>query len=81
MNKRTTYINNLLVRNTGISLFFIIFLLVGCIENKDSSGLEYMPDMYRSPAIEPYVDYAEIRNEQNPELTKINSNYSWGINW
>jgi len=71
MNKRTIYTNNLLVRITGIGLLFIIFLtIVGCMENEDSSGLEYMPDMYRSPAIEPYVDYAEIRNKQNPDIAK-----------
>ena len=28
-----------------------------------------MPDMYRSPAIEPYVDYAEVRNVINEEAT------------
>lgn len=31
----------------------------GCVTNPDSSGLEYMPDMYRSPAIEAYVDYGQ----------------------
>jgi mono/diheme cytochrome c family protein len=31
-------------------------LLVAC-EDDLSPGVEYMPDMYRSPAIEPYVDY------------------------
>jgi len=27
-----------------------------------------MPDMYRSPAIEPYVDYGEIRGKENKEV-------------
>ena len=27
-----------------------------------------MPDMYRSPAIEAYVDYGEIRGRENKEL-------------
>lgn len=31
--------------------------LTGCITDPNSSGLEYMPDMYRSAAIEAYVDY------------------------
>lgn len=31
----------------------------GCVSDPDSPGLEYMPDMYRSPAIEAYVDYGQ----------------------
>jgi mono/diheme cytochrome c family protein len=42
--------------------------LSSCISDADSPGLEYTPDMYRSPAIEPYVDYGEIRNKENVEL-------------
>ena len=45
-----------------------ILLLVGCSSDPDSAGLEYMPDMYRSAAIEPYVDYGEIRGRENTEL-------------
>ena len=41
------------------------FILGSCTSNADSSGTEYMPDMYRSPAIEPYVDYGEIRGKEN----------------
>lgn len=40
----------------------------GCVADSDSAGLEYMPDMYRSPAIEPYVDYAEIRGREQSGL-------------
>lgn len=36
------------------------FVIASCTADPDSSGLEYMPDMYRSPAIEPYVDYGEV---------------------
>lgn len=36
-------------------------ILGSCSSDADSSGNEYMPDMYRSPAIEPYVDYGEVR--------------------
>lgn len=37
----------------------VMFLLLmgSCKENKNSPGVEYMPDMYRSPAVEAYVDY------------------------
>lgn len=41
------------------------FMLGSCTTNPDSAGLEYMPDMYRSPAIEPYVDYGEVRGHVN----------------
>jgi mono/diheme cytochrome c family protein len=43
-------------------------LLGSCSADADSSGLEYMPDMYRSPAIEPYVDYGEVRGRENVEM-------------
>jgi len=39
----------------------IALLAAACSSDPDSAGLEYMPDMYRSPAIEPYVDYGEVR--------------------
>ncbi len=39
----------------------VALLAAACSSDPDSPGLEYMPDMYRSPAIEPYVDYAEVQ--------------------
>ena len=36
-------------------------LLNSCVSNADSPGLEYAPDMYRTPGIETYVDYGEVR--------------------
>ncbi len=48
-------------------------LLGSCSSDPDSSGLEYMPDMYRSAAIEPYVDYGHVRERENPELKLIQS--------
>jgi mono/diheme cytochrome c family protein len=45
-----------------------VLLMSSCVSDPDSSGLEYMPDMYRSPAIEPYVDYGEIRGRENSEV-------------
>lgn len=49
---------------------FILFtgLMVSCVGDPNSPGLEYMPDMYRSPSIEAYVDYAEVRGLFRPEL-------------
>jgi mono/diheme cytochrome c family protein len=42
-----------------------------CNSNPDSAGFEYMPDMYRSPAIEPYVDYGEVRGRINEAFTGV----------
>ncbi len=58
----------------GVMLTAISVVLFGsCVSDKDSSGLEYMPDMYRSPAIEPYVDYGEVRGRENAELKMLQS--------
>lgn len=46
----------------------IALLTAACSSDPDSAGLEYMPDMYRSPAIEPYVDYGEVRGGINEDL-------------
>ncbi len=48
MNKRRT------------NLFIVAaasMMLASCTVNDNSPGLEFMPDMYRSPAVEAYVDY------------------------
>lgn len=58
-------------KKTGIGFKLIagsLLLLASCSKNPDSAGLEYMPDMFRSPAIEPYVDYGEVREQQRPEF-------------
>ena len=46
-------------------------LLASCGADPDSPGLEYMPDMYRSAAIEPYVDYGEIQGKENKDLKMV----------
>lgn len=38
-------------------LCLVLFGMGSCTTDENSPGLEYMPDMYRSPAIEAYVDY------------------------
>ncbi len=45
-----------------------VAVMSSCSADKDSAGLEYMPDMYRSAAIEPYVDYGEIREVTHDDL-------------
>lgn len=42
--------------------------ITSCTSDKDHPGHEYMPDMYRSPSIEPYVDYGEVRGLITHEL-------------
>jgi len=44
-----------------------------CSSDSDSPGLEYMPDMYRSPSIETYVDYGEVRGRENTDLKMTQS--------
>lgn len=50
-----------------------LLMMGSCVSNPDSSGLEYMPDMYRSSAIEPYVDYGEIRGRENEDAKMTRS--------
>jgi mono/diheme cytochrome c family protein len=50
-----------------------VMVMSSCISDPDSSGLEYMPDMYRSPAIETYVDYGEVRGVENKEVKVLQS--------
>lgn len=47
-----------MMRSTN--MFFIgaaLLMLVSCKEDTNAPGVEYMPDMYRSPALEAYIDY------------------------
>ena len=41
--------------------------LMSCKADSNSPGLEYMPDMYRSPAVEAYVDYGEVEGRYDEE--------------
>lgn len=36
-----------------------VFTLAACGGDPDSPGIEYFPDMYRSPSVEAYVDYGQ----------------------
>jgi len=52
-----------------ISIFAIggSLVLTSCFKSDDSPGYEYMPDMYRSQAIEAYVDYGMVKDEELSE--------------
>lgn len=53
------------------SLFGLgLLLFTSCNNDPLSPGIEYMPDMYRSPAIEEYVDYGEMRDRVNVEVSE-----------
>lgn len=54
----------------AMTLFVLTVLVTSCVNHEQSPGYEYMPDMYRSPAIEPYVDYGEIRDTIREELNE-----------
>lgn len=57
-----------------ISASALTTLMLGsCSPAEDSSGYEYMPDMYRSAAIEPYVDYGQIAERENMDLKMVMS--------
>ncbi|NND94838.1 MAG: cytochrome c [Flavobacteriales bacterium] len=47
-----------------------VVLLISCNNDPLSPGIEYMPDMYRSPAIEEYVDYGEMRDRINVDVSE-----------
>lgn len=44
---------------TTAALVGTVLLMASCGGEVDSPGVEYMPDMYRSPAVEAYVDYGQ----------------------
>ena len=48
-------------------------LLNSCVKHEDSPGYEYTPDMYRSPAIEAYVDYGMVKDKMNDSVQMIQS--------
>ncbi|MCB9364723.1 MAG: cytochrome c [Flavobacteriales bacterium] len=55
-----------------LSKLTIVAVVISITSCKEKNGLapEYMPDMYRSPSIETYVDYGELRGKQGDEQLK-----------
>jgi mono/diheme cytochrome c family protein len=56
------------IKNISLVIIGITIVLTSCIRDKNSPGYEYMPDMYRSPALEAYVDYGTVRDSMNYDL-------------
>ena len=55
----------------GMLILFFSIMTTSCVKHEDSPGYEYMPDMYRSPAVEAYVDYGLIGDSvANDLMTK-----------
>ncbi len=66
--------NTAIIQANGlITAVLTIVLLSSCVKQENSPGYEYMPDMYRSPAIEAYVDYGEIRDTMDIALMQKTS--------
>lgn len=45
-------------------------VMASCGGDPQSPGVEYMPDMYRSPAVEAYVDYGQDPYTRSEELAR-----------
>lgn len=63
------------LNNLNINRLFlfcgIAFTMIACSSDPLSPGIEYMPDMYRSPAIEEYVDYGEMKDRINDSVANL----------
>ena len=55
-----------------LSKLTLVAAIISISSCKEENGLapEYMPDMYRSPSMETYVDYGELRGKQGDENIK-----------
>lgn len=54
-----------------VTAFITSGTLVSCVADNNAPGLEYMPDMYRSPAVEAYVDYGEVEGVYDEEAQQM----------
>jgi mono/diheme cytochrome c family protein len=63
MNRKFKTLNILALSVIGAGVIFS-----SCSNDPNSPGVEYMPDMYRSPAVETYVDYGQILGKYSTEL-------------
>ncbi|MFK8044003.1 MAG: cytochrome c [Crocinitomicaceae bacterium] len=64
MNRKFKTLNIL-----AISVIAAGSILTSCKNDPNSPGSEYMPDMYRSPAVETYVDYGQVLGKYKTELS------------
>lgn len=57
-----------------VTAFIATGTLVSCVADSNAPGLEYMPDMYRSPAVEAYVDYGEVEGRYDSAAHNLVAN-------
>ena len=57
------------IQHTLLATFAAVWM-TACVTDPNSPGLEYMPDMYRSPAVEAYVDYGQEPYEVGEEVAR-----------
>lgn len=72
MNKNTLYLFS------KVAVVMMGFYMVSCGSQSQSPGVEYMPDMYRSPALEPYSgnsNYADSMEARKPAEGSIARGY------
>jgi mono/diheme cytochrome c family protein len=55
---------------SGIVPAALVVVMASCNGDPNSPGVEYMPDMYRSPAVEAYVDYGQDPYHFSEELAR-----------
>ena len=51
----------------SVFTFGTALVLSSCSKSPDSPGYEYVPDMYRSQAIEAYVDYGMVKDDERSD--------------
>ena len=58
-----------------LSKLVLVVAVISITSCKEENGLapEYMPDMYRSPSLETYVDYGELRGQQGDDKLRNSS--------
>ncbi len=59
------------ILRTSTIAALLLLLVTSCNTDPLSPGIEYMPDMYRSPAVEEYVDYGEMLDRTNDSAAMI----------
>ena len=47
---------------------FVLTIVSSCVKHPDSPGYEYVDDMFRSQAIEAYIDYGLVGDKVNDTL-------------
>ena len=58
---------NILLFRYSIAILFIS-VAISCVKHQDSPGFEYVDDMFRSQAIEAYIDYGLVGDKTNDSL-------------